>query len=266
LVVQLVPQGLLFAADRNITSETTLGDQTVMVTVSGQSQRPKVLKWPNAEVIVGYVGEGRIEGKPTDQWLYDFIGRNLAFDGLTSLAEALRADLDRLYQRKEFQQALILHLGGFELVAGEWTPRIYFVHNTAGLRANGTYYRDSRFGCTEELGKEGGYFEGQSGTDITRYLQTHYFSFRQGADLAAFNTLDEKQREAMQTLIQQHPARRHLPPTTLDDWSQHLAFAVHGYGAYFASFYPPFDQRVGGGADVVWAEWPSTLEAAGQDD
>lgn len=55
-MVQLVPEGLLFGADRNITSETTLGDATVLVTVSGQSQRPKVLKWPNHEVIVGLIG------------------------------------------------------------------------------------------------------------------------------------------------------------------------------------------------------------------
>ena len=56
LVVQLVPEGLLFGADRNITSQLKLSDGSVEIVVSGQSERPKVLKWPNREVIVGYVG------------------------------------------------------------------------------------------------------------------------------------------------------------------------------------------------------------------
>jgi acylphosphatase len=45
LVVQPTPQGLLFGADRNITSQLTLSDGTIEVVVSGQSERPKVLKW-----------------------------------------------------------------------------------------------------------------------------------------------------------------------------------------------------------------------------
>lgn len=74
LVVQLVPEGLLFGADRNITTSLLRGDD---VLASGQSLRPKVLKWPNHEIIVGYVGRATIGDDHTDEWLYDFIGRNL---------------------------------------------------------------------------------------------------------------------------------------------------------------------------------------------
>jgi hypothetical protein len=257
MVVQLVPQGLLFGADRNITSETTLGDQTVLVTVSGQSQRPKVLKWPNTEVIVGYVGEGRIDGKPTDRWLFDFIGRKLAFPNLATLAESLRSELDALFRAGDFVQPLILHLGGFESVAGEWAPRVYFIRNTLSITESGTYVRGSCFDCSEELSSDT-YFGTQAGGEIRRYLQDHYFGFRQGTDLAAFGVIDQKLREAVQILLHGHAAKPLPIPDTLDEWAKHVAYAIHSYAAYFASFYPPFDQRVGGGADVVWAAWPDS--------
>jgi hypothetical protein len=51
LVTRLVPEGLLFAADRNITQ--TLPQQSGYV-LRGQTQRPKVLKWPNRDAIIGY--------------------------------------------------------------------------------------------------------------------------------------------------------------------------------------------------------------------
>jgi hypothetical protein len=42
-----------------------------------------------------------------------------------------------------------------------------------------------------------------------------------------------------------------------NDVSHHLTMAILAYGAYFAAFHEPFQQYVGGGADVVWAQWPS---------
>jgi hypothetical protein len=68
-----------------------------------------------------------------------------------------------------------------------------------------------------------------------------------------FNTIDMALRLAMNALIQNklQPA-----PTTLNQLGDQVKFQIHGYGAYFASFYPPFEQYVGGGADVVTAAWP----------
>jgi hypothetical protein len=75
LVVQLVRDGLLFGADRNVTSSLRSGPDVI---ASGQSLRPKVLKWPNHEIVIGYVGRAMItDGVHTDEWLYDFIGHNL---------------------------------------------------------------------------------------------------------------------------------------------------------------------------------------------
>jgi hypothetical protein len=153
--------------------------------VSGQTQRPKVLKWPNHELIVGYVGQAELECKVTDVWLYSFIGRNLTFPDMDTLAEALRAELDVLFQTGDFDQPLIIHLGGFELVGGEWTPRIYFIRNTTSLTPQGAYVLGKQFDCSEELSQPP-YFAGQTGNQIQKHVYQHYFSFRQGYDLAAY--------------------------------------------------------------------------------
>jgi hypothetical protein len=255
LVVQLVPEGLLFGADRNITSQLTMRDGSTEIVVSGQSGRPKVLKWPNREVIVGFVGTAEIEGQPTDQWLYAFIGRNLGFPDMETLAQKLTSELDVLCRAGDFSGPTIVHLGGFEQVAGEWTPRVYFVRNTTELHPDGRYDFTDHFVCSEELAQPT-YFGEKSGKAIREALRTQMFSFRQGYDLASFNAIDEALRRAIMTILVTHPSKPHPVPTTLQEWSKHVALAIHGYGAYFAAFYPPFQQYVGGGADVVSASWP----------
>jgi len=147
LVVHLVPEGLLFAADRNITTTATGGGMTMI----GQSQRPKVLKWPNRDVIIGYVGAGMIGGKATDERLYAFVGRNLTFHDFASLADALTGDLNAALAAGDLTDALILHLGGFEDVASEWTPRIWFIRNTTDLTASGGYVQGHQFDRSEEI-------------------------------------------------------------------------------------------------------------------
>jgi hypothetical protein len=255
LVVQLVPEGLLFGADRNITSQLTLRDGTVEIVVTGQSQRPKVLKWPNREVIVGYVGAAEIGGLPTDQWLYSFIGRNLGFSDLGTLAETLTAELDTLLRAGDFSGPSILHLGGFESTNGELSPRVYFIRNTTALTPDGIYEVGDGFEYSEELAQPT-YFGTMRGSEIREYVQGNFFSFRQGFDLGSFGAIDASLRSAMQAIIHTHPRRPHPLPATLDEWSKHVSLAIHGYGAYFAAFYAPFEQYVGGGADVVWAAWP----------
>jgi hypothetical protein len=257
LLVQLTHPGILFGADRNITVQRTIQAGQVSVIVSGQTQRPKVLKWPNHEVIVGYVGQAELEGEMTDTWLYAFIGRNLAFADLHSLAATLQGELNAIAQAGGMDQPLIIHLGGFDLVGGEWTPRIYFIRNTTALTPEGAYVFGQHFDCTEELASPT-YFGGKSGNEIQQHVAQHYFSFRQGYDLAAFGVIEAKLREAMVTLIYAHPTQAHPVPLDLDEWTKHVRFAVETYGTYFESFYAPFEQYVGGGSDVVWAKWPST--------
>jgi hypothetical protein len=255
LVVQLVPQGILFGADRNITHQWILRDGSKLITAAGHTQRPKVLEWPNREVVLGFVGEAQIDGRSTERWLYAFIGRNLGFADQDAVAETLRAKLDALFQADDFQGPLILHLGGFEQVDGEWIPRIHFIRNTTELKHDGSYVLGDRFDCTEELASPT-YFGGKSASEIRNYVSNHVFSFRQGIDLPAFGAIDQALREAMRAIVYGHPAHPRPIPTTLDEWAKHVAFSIHGYGAYYAAFYPPYEQLVGGGADVVTAAWP----------
>lgn len=258
LVTHLVPQGLIFAADRNITTSISVPP----VTYTGQMQRPKVLKWPNADVIVVYVGAGAIDGQPTDAWLYDFIGRNVCFADLDALAKSLTDDLNTALANGQLdpQDSLILHLGGFEDVNGEWTPRIWFIHDTAGLRNDGSYIPGSKFTRSEEIAKPG-YFGNDSGNRIHARVKAAVasgglFSFRQGYDLASFNPIDEALRAAMFAITRAHPNQPHPIPASLDEWEKHVKLAVLGYGAYFSAFYMPFQQYVGGGADVISVPWP----------
>lgn len=258
LVTHLVPQGLIFAADRNITTPISVPP----ITYIGQMQRPKVLKWPNADVIVVYVGAGAIGGQPTDAWLYDFIGRNLQFADLQTLAKSLTDDLNAALANGDLdaRDSMILHLGGFEDVNGEWTPRIWFIHDTDGLRKDGSYIPGSTFKPSEEIAKPE-YFGAATGNEIhTRVTAAvaggGLFSFRQGFDLASFNPIDEALRAAMFAITRTHPNQPHPIPSTLDDWEKHVKLAVLGYGAYFSAFYLPFEQYVGGGADVVSIPWP----------
>jgi hypothetical protein len=83
------------------------------------------------------------------------------------------------------------------------------------------------------------------------------FSFRQCYDLAAFHAIDAGLRIAMQAIVQGHPLQLHPVPNTLDEWSKHLRMAVLGYSGYFGAFYAPYEQFVGGGADVVSVPWPA---------
>jgi hypothetical protein len=89
--------------------------------VSGQAPRAKVLKWPNREVVVGYVGRAEVaEDEYTDEWLYKFVGRNLDTDlSLRQLAVNLKNDLEYDLRGKVADEPMVLHLGGFVEDAGE---------------------------------------------------------------------------------------------------------------------------------------------------
>ena len=60
----------------------------------------------------------------------------------------------------------------------------------------------------------------------------------------------------MKIIVEAHPKKIHPVPSDVDEWTKHMKFAINLYGAYFASFYEPYEQYVGGGADVVAAPWP----------
>jgi len=122
----------------------------------------------------------------------------------------------------------------------------------------------AEFDVSEEIQK---YFSGMTGDQIRAEVEQRAqawqpFWFHQGHDLGTFNTFDGVLRDGMRAIVQTHPDQRHPFPDSLffldslREWSKHLKMAILTYGAYFGAFYEPFQQYVGGGADVVWAARP----------
>jgi hypothetical protein len=269
MVVQLVREGLLFGADRNITTTSVrlgTGPQGTVIVASGQAPRPKVLKWPNRPVVVGYVGLGKVAGKYTDEWLYDFIGRNLDTElSLKQLADNLKRDVEsdlsgQIGSTPSRDDVLILHLGGFvEEDAGQWKPQVWYIRNARAMDAFG--YTDIAAEFRDPSDEIPPYFQGMTGNQIRadvhqRDKNWQPFWFHQGVDLATFNALDQVLRAGMRAIVENHPNRPHQFPDSLREWSKHLKMAILTYGAYYGAFHEPFRQLVGGGADVVWAAWP----------
>jgi hypothetical protein len=254
IVFHLVPQGMVFAADRNVTTRVT-----GRIVRTGQSQRPKVLKWPNRDVAMHYAGQAAMaDDQPTDLWLYDFIGRHLD-DDLPDIASALCQDLDDARERKEIYSYIVIHLGAFEQQDDDWRPRVWYIHNTEGLDPqSGEYHLGDAFTAEEQIDQKT-YFGGKPTNAIRGHLTTKIFQFRQGSDLSSFGVLDDAARAALLVIDSHHPNSPLRLPSTLADWEQRVKFSILAYGAFYAAFYEPYEQYVGGGADAVSLPWPNAL-------
>ncbi len=265
LVVQALREGIIFGADRNITTTSVrqMNDGQMIYTVSGQSQRRKVLRWPNNKALVGYVGAASLTGMPADEWLYDFIGRNLTFTSFRELAISLRDEVQaqRMLDEGERQaEGLIIHLAGFEEREQIQVPVIWFITNCHRLDLVQGYTDITKeFGVSEELWQER-YIQDSTPQTIRNYLgqrarEYSPFWFHQGFDLGVFNTLDFFLTQSFRLLIENMPNNLSFP-TSLNEWSRHLLMSILTYGAYFQSFFGPGEQYVGGGVDIVSLPWP----------
>jgi len=125
LVVYLVPEGILFAADRNLSAPS--GNR--MVTVAEAS---KVLEWPDGSAILGYVGRASVEGDPADEWLRRFMDDHPRTDNLGAVCDELAARLERAMANvADDERGMILHVAGFHRRAPDALPRA----STACLKA-----------------------------------------------------------------------------------------------------------------------------------
>lgn len=264
LVVQLLYEGIIFGADRNVTQtsiyETEDGKTVHMV--KGQSQRPKVLRWPNDKALIGYVGAATIGKMSTDNWLYNFIGRNLNFKRFDGLSNTLRNEVQSqriIDEGDEEAEGLIIHLAGFEERDKRKVPVVWYITNCHKLDPKEGYTDITKeFGVTEELWQPK-YIRKSTPYTIRDYFRRRAkkyepFWFHQGFDLGVFNTLDYFLRRSFRILID-HKIRKF--PATLEEWSEYLSMSILTYGAYFQSFFSPGEQYVGGGVDIVSLPWPS---------
>jgi len=253
LIVEALSEGLIFAADRNITAPYQDGTSKQI------GPRSKVLKWPNERAIVGFVGAAQINNQPIHEWIQKFIEEFRDFPSFEELAKELSCRVEK--QRKidegaNLPELLIIHLGGFEERKGTMVPVVWVIRNT---HKDGHYeYKDIRkeFECIEAFWK---YFPETDPDEIRRALkvrakQFQPFWFHQGFDLITFNVLQDALKSSFKFLCEQHPD--HDFPKSLADWEKYLRLQVLMYGSYYEAFFPSGQQFVGGGVDIESIPWP----------
>ncbi len=270
LLVEVVPQGMIFGADRNICSEEKKvvhedrGEERPFIEQHHfhfyQTPRPKVLRWPKHKALIGYVAnDATMGGVPTDEWLYDFIGDHLQFSSFETLAESLRKRVEeqrRIDEGDDDPVPLIIHLGGFEERECAQVPIVYVIRNAHAPSGMDDWRK-------EFLKKEDFWstFEhSMPAKDIRAYIEKRTlaydpFWFHQGFDLGTFNTLEAFLKAALREL--------HLSkviddqgPQMLLDWERQVRMSILMYGAFFQAYKNPYEQYVGGGVDTISIPWP----------
>lgn len=255
LVIEVLHEGLIFGADRNIT--TRHGDGTT----SQESQSSKVVAWPHEKCLFGFVGAAQMGGLPMIDWLTGVKDDFRNIDSIETIAGELRRRVQMQRDKDDNHKSpepLIIHIGGFEKKDNFWVPVVWVIRNTHKLGRFGYLDITHEFSCIEVFGTND-LVKDVDASEIRRYLkvlakQLQPFWFHQGLDLFTFNVLQGAVKSAFRCLCEQHPD--HDIPVTLHEWEKHVRMQVLMYGAYFEAFGSEGEQFVGGGADVVSTPWP----------
>ena len=254
LVVEIVSEGMIFGADRNITV-TQHGGQTTQ----GSPQK-KVFKWPSANTLIGFVGAALMNGMPIEDWLASIHQDFQTHTSLEQVAQALKTKVETQRNIDEgtgSAEPLIIHIGGFEQREGVWLPYVWHITNVHKLGLYGYLTWDKTYTCTEHMYAS---LKDVHPIEIRRFLSVKAKNFEpmwfhQGLDLFTFNVLESSIKSSFKLLCEQHP--EHNIPTSLDDWSKHVKMQILMYGAYYEAFRQVGHRPVGGGADIEYLSWPS---------
>jgi hypothetical protein len=263
-MVRIIPQGLIFAADRNIT-ETEIfsenGNTTIKMFI-GQSKSSKVFKWPNNKAVIGYAGLGSIGNIGMEEWIFDFIGKNLDFKDFSFLANKLKDEVEDTLA-PDFDrfgpEALVIHLGGFEERNGCKMPTVWFIRNSNSLVKG--MYKDIRknFFCGDAFWELFPGFDSSSGNPaLIKHIEysTSQFvpvGFQQGIDLEVFNAVEGSIRLSYPKIEKTYP--EFYIPQSVGDWEKYMKWTILTYGAFYEVFNSPGRQYVGGGVDSVFLPW-----------
>jgi hypothetical protein len=258
-VSEIVAEGVVFAADKNIT--WTYVDRDGEPVASVQDVGAKVMRWPGQRALLGYVGRAEVGGRPMHDWLYDFMGDHVGFVDPATVAHDLRDQLQAEIGGPN-QPSSIIQFAAFSRRDGHIVPEYWHITNVHGLDERGDYLPPSAdFIAAEQMSKPNQQGISVAPGAIRNLLQQAGTSFKpmwfhQGLDLAIFNTCSEAVRQAFAVLQR---AGRLTPPQNLQDWERHCRMWVLMYGAYFDAFGKPGQRYVGGGADVLSIPWPEDL-------
>jgi hypothetical protein len=255
LVVQVLHEGMVFAADRNVITTNWDG------TEKQEDLAEKVFRWPNDHTLFGSVGEVDVGGVPIREWLLLRSRKYAALGDLATIARELKDEIQQ--QRIEDEkgkkaEGLIIHLGAFRKRDEYMVPEVYYITNAYDLGRFGYTKITKEYGCSEQFWEK---FNSTHVSEIRRELKVRAknfkpFWFHQGFDLLTFNVLESAIRSSFELLCKHHP--NHDIPTDLAGWEKHIKFQILMYGSYFTAFHDESDRYVGGGVDVVSIPWPST--------
>jgi hypothetical protein len=245
LIANVVPEGLIFAADRNLSSNEGYVIETAR----------KLIRWSDPPLLIGYVGEARVKGEPMHDWLHGFLEQH-ATDDLHHLAHRLADALEAEFKGlPKSERGTILHVGAFEDTSSGPLPAMWYIRD-AEIQLDGSVRHLDRFTPRDELKRDAdgpAYFGDARGEEIRNQLRLSgspvpWAGFRQSFDLAVFGQLDAHLWAFAGALTAGGVARemQHARPRTLEEWVPFMRFSVLGFAAYFDAFYPPGKQLVGG--------------------
>lgn len=237
LVVRVVPEGIVLAADRFSNSPATLRDRTPTI-------RQKVAVNLDASCLVGYAGAATLNGMDTLATLIEIVDghsgrglRNIAMALESELTIQLMLEFDNLEMDVPHEKGMLIHLVGYNQ---NNFPEVWFIRNFWSLGAHGEYF-DSRtvFQCSNELSFNLTLHELNS---LLRAQANSLrpFGFQQGFRLTVFNELTNNQSDL------------EMPrPVSLNNWVEFTRNTVQMYSQFCATLPEPERYIVGGGVDVL---------------
>lgn len=261
------PEGIVFAADKNVTLlyRTAEGpQQDVQVGAT-----TKVIPWARQRAVVGYCGLGQLAGLSMEEWMRQFAAQTREFDDLSAVAKQMRDliqhDFDRDYpEGSDIDKAhLIVHLGGFRYQEGIAVPSMYLITNVHGMDEDtGQYDKPDRHFSkpNDELLRQATRAGIKHPSAYRPWLaqwcqRREPMWFNNGAGLFAFNVFKGVLWPALDVIRQSE--RLHLPKTpSLGDRIAYCKMAVDLFDSFFRHHFLPRYRSVGGGADAEVVPWP----------
>jgi hypothetical protein len=218
-VSEIIAEGIVFAADKNIT--WTYADRDGAPVASVQDVGSKVLLWPRDKALLGYVGRAEAGGRPMHDWLYDFMGDHVNFVEPGTVANDLRNRLQAEIGGPN-QPASIVQFAAFARRDAHIVPEYWHITNVHGLNDRGYLPASADFIAEEQMFKPSpnGVATPHAIRSLLRSAGSNFrpMWFHQGCDLVIFNTVSEAVRQAFSTL---HQAGQLTPPQSLHDWERH---------------------------------------------
>jgi hypothetical protein len=255
------PEGIVFAADRNVTLLYGTPDDVKQDVEVGATT--KVVPWAYRKAVVGYCGLGELAGLPMREWMQQFAAKTRDFDDLDKVATQMREEIQRDFNKDHPQgtnvedAGLIIHLGGFKYESNVAVPAMYLISNV-GIGLHGKYTEAIRdFSVSDELQTRVASVGAQG---FRQWLEKfdeegRLVWFNNGLYFPVFNVLKEGLWQTLNMLRKQPNVP--LPQTsTLDDRVAYCKMAVELFDSFFRHHFRPSNRFVGGGADAEWVTWP----------